>query len=165
MEKVMKGLKFKQITKLDEENLDIMTKWMFDWCGIKDGYTLESVKCYLQSSFQKKRFPQTYGLFLDGKIIGMFEFTLSDLSARPDIYPWLANVYVDKEMRGKGFGRELLSRVKEVAKKNLSVDELFLYTSHDGLYEKFGWKLVSKIDTHHENPRIQKLYKLDLKAK
>lgn len=162
-EKQMKGLKFKQITKLDDENLNIMTDWMFEWWGKKDGYSLESVRAYLQTSFQKKRLPQTYGLFLDGKIIGMCEFTLWDLRARPDIYPWLANVYVDKAYRGQGYGRELLKHMEEEAKKNLPFDEVFLYTIHDGLYEKFGWKYICEIDTYHENPRIQKLYKIDLK--
>lgn len=132
--------------------------------GGGDGYTLESVRCYLEKSLQKKRLPQTYGLFLDGKIIGMFEFTLGDLKARPDIYPWLANVYIDEQHRGKGFGRELLKNVEREAKKNLPFDEMFLYTSHNGLYEKFGWKFVSEIDTYHEDPRIQKLYQLNLKS-
>ena len=158
----MKKLEFKQVTNLDDENLDRITQWMLDWWGEEDGLNFESVRCYMGHSFQKERFPQTYGLFLNGKIFGMFQFTLEDLMIRPDIYPWLANVYVDEKHRGKGFGRELLKQVESEAKK-LPFEEIFLYTSHNGLYEKFGWKYVSDIDTHHKVPRIQKLYKLNLK--
>jgi len=31
-----------------------------------------------------------------------------------------------------------------------------------GLYEKFGWNYVSEIDTYSKEPRIQRLYRLDL---
>lgn len=92
----------------------------------------------MKNSLQKNRLPQTYGLFLDGNIIGMFQFTYEDLSVRPDIYPWLANVYIDEKYRKMGYGRKLLDNVKNMAKENTNFNELFLYTKHIGLYEKFG---------------------------
>ncbi len=41
---------------------------------------------------------------LDDNIIGMFQFTYEDLSVRPDIYPWLANVYIDEKYSKMGYG-------------------------------------------------------------
>ena len=108
----MEELEFKQITEINESNLNIMTNWMYNWWGKKDGYTFEKVKYYMKHSMQKDRFPQTYGLFLDNKIIGMYQFTLEDLDVRPDIYPWLANVYIDEQYRNKGYARKLLENVK-----------------------------------------------------
>lgn len=32
-----------------------------------------------------------------------------------------------------------------------------------GLYEKFGWEYVSELDTYIEIPRMQRLYKLDIR--
>lgn len=156
-------LRFEQITEIDEGNLNIMTNWMYNWWGKKDGLTLEKVKCYMKHSMQKDRFPQTYGLFLDDKIIGMYQFTLEDLDVRPDIYPWLANVYIDEEYRNKGYARKLLENVKENTKQSINFDELFLYTRHVGLYEKFGFEYISDIDTYNEESRIEKLYRLNLK--
>ena len=37
-----------------------------------------------------------------------------------------------------GYGRKLLDNVKNMAKENTNFNELFLYTKHIGLYEKFG---------------------------
>ena len=88
--------------------------------------------------------------------------TYEDLNVRPDIYPWLANVYIDERYRAKGYGRKLLESVKEIAKNNLSFKEIYLYTKHKNLYEKFGWKYVSEIETFNEESRIESLYKLDL---
>ncbi len=92
----------------------------------------------------------------------MFQFTYEDLEVRPDIYPWLANLYVDEEYRNKGMARILLEKVKQIAKSSTNFDELYLFTKHKGLYEKFGWNYVSELDTHIKSPRIQRLYKLDI---
>jgi len=38
----------------------------------------------------------------------------------------------------------------------------YLYTSHLGLYEKYGWKFVEELKTFKENANIERLYKLNL---
>ncbi len=148
---------------VDENNFKIMVDWMYNWWGIEEEYSMEEVECFMKHSLQKYKLPQTYGLFLNNKIIGMYQFIYEDLSIRPDIYPWLANVYIDEKYRNKGYARYMLNTVKENAKKVIHNNEIFLYTKHPNFYEKFGWKYVSKIDTYRKNPRIQKLYKLELK--
>jgi len=159
----MENLEFRQITQIDNDNLDIMTNWMYKWWGQEEGYTFDGVKCYMEHSLQKDRLPKTYGLFHKGRIIGMFQFTYEDLEVRPDIYPWLANLYVDEEYRNKGIARILLEKVKEIAKSSTKFKELYLFTKHTGLYEKFDWEYISELDTHIKIPRIQRLYKLTLK--
>lgn len=136
---------------------------MDNWWGIQDGYSFDAVKSFMKHRMQKDRLPKTYGLFSNDNIIGMFQLTYEDLAVRPDIYPWLANVYIDEKYRKMGYGRNLLENVKPIAQKAISFDELFLYTKHIGLYEKFGWKYVSEIDTYKDESRIERLYKLDLK--
>lgn len=131
--------------------------------GKEEGYTLESVKCYMEHCFQKDKLPKTYGLFSNGRIIGMFQFVYEDLETRPDIYPWLANLYVNEEYRNKGIARILIEKINEIAKTSLDFNELYLFTKHIGLYEKFGWEYLSELDTYIKTPRIQRLYKLKLK--
>ena len=161
-EKIMNNIEIKQITKIDNDTLDIITKWMYNWWGKEDGYVFEEVKCFMEHSLQENRLPQTYGIFVDSKIVGMYQFAYEDLSIRPDIYPWLANVYIDEAYRNNGFCRKMMETVKEKAKKNLDFNEIYLYTKHQGLYEKFGWKYVSDFDTYRKSPRIPGLYKLEL---
>lgn len=157
------NLELKQIIDINDEILNIMTTWMYNWWGERDGYTFDGVKCFMEHSLQKDRLPQTYGLFLDNQIIGMFQLTYEDLGVRPDIYPWLANLYIDEKYRKMGYGRKLIENIKKVAQKNTNFEELFLYTKHIGLYEKFGWDFISLIDTYKEESRIERLYKLNLK--
>lgn len=157
------NLEIKQLVNIDENTLDIITTWMYNWWGKIYNYSFEKVKCFMEHSMQKDRLPQTYGLFLDEKIIGIYQFTYNDLDVRPDIYPWLANVYIDEEYRKQGYGRKLLESVKKTAQTAIDFQEIFLYTEHIGLYEKFDWKFVSNVDTYNEKSRIERLYKLNLK--
>lgn len=154
------NLSLRKIIDIDEETLIKITTWMYEWWGKRDGYTFEGTKCFMKYSLQKERLPQTYGLFLDNKIIGMYQYALEDLGVRPDIYPWLANVYIDEEYRNMGYGRKLLESVKDTAKNLKEYNEIFLYTRHINLYEKFGFEFVGKIDTYKNENRIQRLYKM-----
>ena len=156
-------VEFKQLIDIDKNILDKITNWNYEWWGKPSNYSYEKVKCFLKYSMQKERIPQTYGLFLDNEIIGMFQFLLEDLDVRPDIYPWLANVYIDQKYRNKGYGRILIENVTKVAHNVIKFDELFLYTKHIGLYEKFGWKYIGEIDTFKDESRIERLYKIDIK--
>lgn len=109
----------------------------------------------MQHSMEDNRLPQTYGVFLDNEIIGMYQFAYDDLSVRPDIYPWLANVYIDEKYRGKGYGRRLLESVYDNAKENIDFNKLFLYTKHIGLYEKFGWNFIGEVDTFKKSKELK----------
>jgi len=120
-------LKLKQLVQINDNILNIMTYWMYNWWGVKEGYIFDAVKCFMKHSLQKNRLPQTYGLFLDDTIIGMFQFTYGDLNVRPDIYPWLANVYIDEKYRNMGYGRKLLESVPNIAKENMNFNTIFLY--------------------------------------
>ena len=119
----------------------------------------------MKYSMQQDKLPQTYGLFLDDEIIGMYQFQYFDLTIRPDIYPWLANVYIDTKYRKMGYSKILLENISETAIENIKFNQLYLYTEHIGLYEKYGFEYVSDIDTYSETKRIQRLYRLDLLIK
>jgi len=155
---MMGQLSVRKIT--DEVHLDKMTDWLYDWWGKAEGYSYEAVRTYMAYSIQEQRLPQTYGLFRGDELVGMYQFTNGDLFPRPDLYPWLANVYIEKDCRAEGFGRFLLESVRGCAAK-AGLKELYLFTVHDSLYEKFGWTFVQETDTFLE-PRIQRLYKIEI---
>lgn len=155
-----------EIIKLEDSNnyiFDKICEWNYNWWGIRNNNTYEEVKCYLEHSLCKDRIPQTYVALVDNQPVGMYQISMSDdLETRPDIYPWLVNVYVDENFRGKGICREMMNTVSKNAKK-LNLTELFLYTKYSGLYEKFGWKFVEEIKTFRNDSPIERLYKLEIK--
>ena len=159
---LIEDIKIRKITETSQENINKMTNWMYEWWAKDEGITYEQVKSFIEHSMQEKRLPQTYGAFIGKNIVGMYQFSYEDLFARPDVYPWLANVYVDEKYRNEGICRKMMESVKKNAESNMDFQELWLYTKHVGLYEKFGWKYISNFDTYNKEDRIQRLYRLEL---
>ena len=147
----------KKITNPSKEILELTTNWMYNWWGIAEKYNYNDVLTYMTNSFNENKLPQTYLLYLNDIVIGMYQITYRDLFIRPDIYPWIANLYVDEKYRGKGYGKILIESIKKQAMNNTDFDKLYLYSSHNNLYEKYGWKYVETVDSN------SKLYELSLK--
>ncbi|MBQ7399486.1 MAG: GNAT family N-acetyltransferase [Clostridia bacterium] len=154
-----------QIIRLENKNNDIFEKvvdWNYNWWGKDSGKSVEEVRCSMEHSVNTERLPQTFVALLDGVPCGMYQLSMSDdLRGRPDIYPWLINVYVDENYRGRDICRKLMETVKEKA-KNAGLTELYLYTHHVGLYEKFGWEFDGDVRTFVEESPIERLYKMNL---
>lgn len=156
-----------KIIRLENDNNEIFEKiceWNYNWWGIKNNRTMEEVKENLRHSLCiKDRMPQTFVALINKVPVGMYQISMcEDLESRPDIYPWLINVYVDEKYRGKNVARELLNTVKDNAKK-IGLSEIYLYTKHVGLYEKFGWIFIEEVKTFRKESPIERLYKLELK--
>ena len=157
-----------EIVKLQDSKNNIFEKvveWNYEWWGIARGESIESVRYGLEHSINSERLPQTFVALLDGKPVGMYQLSMcDDLKGRPDIYPWLINVYVDKEFRNRKVCAVMMNTVRENAKK-AGLDELFLYTHHVGLYEKYGWEFVEYVKTFNEESPTERLYRLEIKQR
>lgn len=101
----MEEIEVRKIIQINEKNLNKITEWMYEWWGKDEMHTFEQVKEFIKYSLQESRLPQTYGAFINNEIVGMYQFSYEDLFVRPDIYPWLANVYVDEKYRNNGICR------------------------------------------------------------
>lgn len=156
-------MKFKTelVTDYNKINLGRLVDWMFNWWGIPDGKSIEWVTHYMKYSFNKNKLPLTIVVFNEqNEEVAMCQVTMHDLDVRPDIYPYIANLYVQENYRGNGLVKVLLDKALSEAKK-LGITELYIYTQHIGLYEKYGWKFIGEIDTYL-SPRIQRLYKIEI---
>ena len=78
-------------------------------------------------------------------------------------YPWLANVYIDENYRKQGYGKILLESVMRNVKNIRNFKEIYLFTKHINLFEKFGLEFAELIDTYSDIDRIQRLYKLRIR--
>jgi len=159
----MQTLSIRQIIDPKDPCLPLLCQWLMDWWGHEEGFTKEKMASYIGHSLCKERIPQTIVLYLGDTPIGMYQFSMTDIDVRPDLYPWLANVYLDPAYRNRGYGTVLMEHIRNTAREGLPFQELFLYTTHTELYERYGWDFVSEIDTFLEHNRMQRLYRLDLR--
>jgi len=153
----------KQIIGTDHGYTDKIAHWMYEWWGKNEHFRYEAIRCYVEHSFQEKRLPQTFGLFLGEELIGVYMLMQEDLFVRPDLYPWLANVYITPEHRGKGYGKIMMESIRDNARKSLDYDDVFLFTNHVGLYEKYGWEFMYEMDTFMGEDGMERFYRLPLR--
>lgn len=140
-----------------------VVSWNYNWWGKKNGESLEKLTYLFEHSICKDGLPQTFVAMDEGVPVGMYQLSMTDdLYGRPDIYPWLINVYVDEAHRGKNICRFLMETVPQKAKE-AGIKKLYLYTSHVGLYEKFGWEFQEFVKTFHEDSPEERLYYLEIK--
>ncbi len=112
-----------------------LARWSYDeWSYIHPERTLADVEQLMQARSNKEQIPLCLVAIDNGKVIGMIALKISDLESRPNLSPWLAGLYVQRNHRNKGVGTNLvLAIIKEAAR--LNVDKLFLYTPDaEGFY-------------------------------
>ena len=138
-----------------------MTDWMYELWGKEEGCSKKEVENYIKKCISSKKIPQTIIATIDKEIVGMCNLLMHDHDSKPDIYPWLGNLFVDKDYRNQGISKMLINKAIKQSKK-LNLKELYLYTKHIGLYEKFNFKFIEDIKTAKPNTANDRLYKLDL---
>ena len=80
----------------------------------------------------------------DNKLIGFYRIVKHD-NDNTTYTPWVANVYIKKEYRNKGYGKYLINSISNYLNK-LNISCIYLHTRHENLYEKFGWQLLEPLD-------------------
>lgn len=89
--------------------------------------------------------PVAYVSFDDDEYVASLLVDVEDMGARPDLSPWLANVYTAPEHRNRGRASELIRHAVELH------PTLHLWTFGDGLadfYERFGFGRIGVLEKH-----------------
>ncbi|MBV8653006.1 MAG: GNAT family N-acetyltransferase [Alphaproteobacteria bacterium] len=110
------------------------------------GDTLAQTEATVAASTASRGPPQIFVLLADGVPVGTASFLAEDLEERPDLTPWLANVFVAPEARGRGHVRDLIAAV-EAAARAAAVPTLWLFTHDaDRIYARAGWRPVEAFE-------------------
>lgn len=94
-------------------------------------------------------------LLNDDKLVGFVSIFPYDSDDFPKLTPWYATMYVKKEERNKGYSKILNEAILKEAKSR-SFKALYLKTTLNNYYEKFGAILISKTDNN------EKIYKINI---
>ena len=110
-----------------------------EWSYLNPGESLEEKKAYLKSICSRNGVP-VFVIAVDGvELIGSASLIEHDMDNRPDLTPWLADVFVKPEYRGLGIATSLIQRIESEA-RCAGITKLYLYTPDAArLYQKLGW--------------------------
>lgn len=109
----------------------------------------------IKKQFNSKNFCKLI-LIREGKLLGFISIFPQDCDELPDLTPWYATMYVVQEEREKGYSNILNKAILDKAKE-LNIENIYLKTTLDNYYEKFGAKFVKQQGK-------EKIYKFILKS-
>jgi GNAT superfamily N-acetyltransferase len=115
-----------------------------EWGYLNPGGTLEGKKEYLGRNCGRGGVPSFIIAVEDAELIGSASLIAQDMDDRPDLTPWLADVFVKPGYRGRGVATALIQRIEAEA-RSAGITTLYLYTpGAAGLYRRLGWNTVEE---------------------
>ena len=111
------------------------------WQAFDADNTREFFASVVDSSLRGADLPLTF-IALDGcRLVGTVGLWRCDLISRQDLTPWLAALYVDEDWRSRGLGQKLQRFITEYS-RSAGFDELYLWSTFAGYYERHGWDYI-----------------------
>lgn len=128
------------------EFVPVCASWAYGQWGCQSGGSLERSLSRF-STAGRDTLPITLVAFFDGKPTGMASLWESDFSAKPQLSPWLASVFVHPFYRNRHVAAALVGRAEQEALR-LGFDRCFLVTEEaEGLYSRCGWTVAEAVTT------------------
>lgn len=133
--------------------LPTLAAWHHEqWGYLNPQNTISGRAKKLRRRSQKGKIPTTFVGFVRGQPIGSASLVENDLPTRPDLYPWLASVYVAPKWRRRGLGTQLVQRVI-LETGELGFGRLYLITPNQvAWYRSLGWSMIARFP--HRNEQV-----------
>lgn len=117
-----------------------------EWGHFNPSFTLEMRAEVIEEAARREGIPSVFIATSEGELIGSAALIESDMKTRPDLYPWLAAVYVKEHFRNRGIASALIARCEtEAAQSEVTTWYLFTEFASD-LYKKLGWHHFERCD-------------------
>ena len=137
--------KFKELTK-DELNKIIDIHYNH-WIKYNPKMEKEKTIYKFTKLYTKDKLP--FGIALinnDNNIVGFCVFKKENLKKYPEFYPWLSDVIILKEYRGKGYGKMLLQYGENLLKE-LGYNIIYVWTDQaPNFYKKLGFSYKQEVE-------------------
>lgn len=140
------------------ENMKAIAEWHHaEWAKYNPGQTLDD-RIKLYNDFLENNFLPTMLVgIVNDEVVGTACVLDHDMDIYPELFPWLASVFVHPNHRGKGYATHLVNEVVSETKKK-GYKEMYLYTpDQQSLYSKIGWTILEDLNYMSEDVSIMKM--------
>ena len=128
-------------------------EWFHEKWGIPYEAYLESME---EAMSGKGAVPQWYLALYGDRIAAGMGVIANDFHDRTDLTPNVCAVFTEPDFRCQGLAGRLLGFVADDMKSG-GIDALYLLTSHDSFYERYGWRFLCMAQGDGE-PDLTRLY-------
>jgi GNAT superfamily N-acetyltransferase len=117
-------------------------RWAFDTWGSPSAADAQAAAQLWRQELAMPGLPLRWVAVDGGTVLGMAALLADDLPARPDLSPWLGDLFTAPAARGRGVASALVRRVEAEAAA-LGQRRLHLFTEDAaGLYARLGWTVL-----------------------
>jgi predicted N-acetyltransferase YhbS len=142
-----------------EDAIPTLARWHYEQWGRKSPTrSVESAAARLRGHLRRDATPLTLVALAGDAVVGSAALVCQDMKdARPELTPWLADVFVDPARRRRGVASALVAALVEKARA-LGVPTLHLYTpDQEALYARFGFVVRERLDYRGERVALMRL--------
>ena len=147
----MEIIKITKTNRYYKEIINIYYKW---WLNTKK-MSLNDINNLFKDTLDNNELPHIYALIINDTLIGTYQINKKDDIDEKEYEPYLADVYIKEEYRGRGLSKTLIQDAITKAKE-LGYKTLYLHSSLKNYYEKFGFTFLEEVPTKYGNKRIYK---------
>lgn len=128
-------------------------EWFHEKWGIPYEAYLESME---EAMSGKGAVPQWYLALYGDRIAAGMGVIANDFHDRTDLTPNVCAVFTEPDFRCQGLAGRLLGFVADDMRSS-GIDALYLLTSHDSFYERYGWEYLCPV-TQEGNYEPSRMY-------
>ena len=141
-------MKIKKFNQLTERELNYLIDIHYNhWVKFNPKMQKENTIYKFSKLYTKDELPFGIALIDDfDNIVGFCVFKIENLKKYPEIYPWLSDVMILENYRGKGYGKLLLEYGEEILKK-LGYNTIYVWTDQaPDFYKKLGFTYKQEVE-------------------
>jgi GNAT superfamily N-acetyltransferase len=127
--------------------LPALARWHYDqWGPLTGASSFDDYVALLTEAAASRTVPSVLIAMADGELLGSAALVASDLPPRPELTPWLAQLFVEPTRRRDGVGAALVRAVLRRAQQ-CGYARVYLYTSGTlpEYYRRLGWRAVERL--------------------
>jgi GNAT superfamily N-acetyltransferase len=150
----MSVLKIRELDA-DTPDFDMITAWLTEAFGYLDGSDLAETRRWARAVIAAPH-EAMFAAHAGASLVGTVSVVGSDLAGHEHLTPWLASLYVDARVRGKGYGVDLVKAATTWAQAR-GTERLHLYAKLgrvSGFYERLGWRTLADVGIEGERHAI-----------
>lgn len=130
------------------ESIPTLARWHFDqWGPLTGAGSLDAYITLLTAAARSRTVPSVLVALADGQLLGSANLVACDLPPRPELTPWLAQLFVEPNRRRHGVGAALVRAALERARQ-CGYRRVYLYTSGTlpQYHRRLGWREVERLE-------------------